>query len=349
MKLPVELREALEPSDAEVERLTSPLRPGLVGACSSATEPTPTELARLQPRQRRVGLPLSPFVLAAVAALLLVFGAWPSGTTQLAEGIEVAGSALVSVAPGSMTVVDQQDGLVVYEVRPDGPSDLLVRAGEVEVRVTGTRFSVLKSGRHVEVEVFRGSVEVSADGETALLGVGRVWRRRRLTRAEPEAQGTNALRHEVGIAPLHPHLELSRPEPATASEESEELPPSGADLDAFHALVTARETGRLKLSEVEAFLAEHPESDFVGEASVFRLELLARGEDAQLALAEIEAWLGAHSSGSRFVQVHYLRATLLRDKLKDCDGARPSYLVVAELGRGKLAAEAERYLEACGP
>jgi hypothetical protein len=353
MKLPTELREALEPSEAELERLTAPLPEGLRVACASATQPTPAELARLQPRGRRAGLPLTPFLLATALAVLVTLGAWPSGTTRLAEGIEMAGSASVAVAPGALTVVEQQDGLVTYEVEPQGPSDLLVRAGEVEVLVTGTRFSVLREGRHVEVEVYRGSVEVSADGATTRLEQGGLWRRPRIEASSAAPARLQATRSEASspstASELHPYLERSRPQATTTIEESEELPPEGADLDAFHALVKARESGGLKLAQVEAFLEAHPDSDFAGEARVFRLEALARGEDAQLALREIEAWLGEHASGSRFVQVHYLRATLLRDRFKDCDAARPSYLVVAELGRGKMAAEAQRYLEACAP
>ena len=65
-------------------------------------------------------------------------------------------------------------GEVLFDVAPLDGGSFTVHAGEIDVRVRGTVFSVRRE-RHVEVEVFEGSVEVSRDGERVLLQPGDRW------------------------------------------------------------------------------------------------------------------------------------------------------------------------------
>ncbi len=65
-------------------------------------------------------------------------------------------------------------GEVLFDVAPLDGGSFTVHAGEVDVRVRGTVFSVRRE-RHVEVEVFEGSVEVSHSSERVLLEPGDRW------------------------------------------------------------------------------------------------------------------------------------------------------------------------------
>jgi hypothetical protein len=100
------------------------------------------------------------------------------------------------------------------------------------------------------------------------------------------------------------------------------------------------------LGEMELFLSRYPGSPLASEVEVRRLELLADG-NPQVAVREIEAWLADHGNHPRSVEVQYLRATVYRDRLHDCDSARDSYQVVASLGSSAQRSKAERYLLLC--
>jgi transmembrane sensor len=72
-------------------------------------------------------------------------------------------------------VLVQGDGRAVYDVRPGGPRRWSVDAGALTVDVVGTRFSVVRAGRRVRVEVERGRVRVrgeAVDGGLRSLGAG---------------------------------------------------------------------------------------------------------------------------------------------------------------------------------
>ncbi|HKQ67776.1 MAG TPA: FecR family protein [Polyangiaceae bacterium] len=73
-----------------------------------------------------------------------------------------------------LIVVDR--GEIACDVAPraaDAP--LIVQAGEVRVRVVGTRFKVSRLGESARVEVQKGVVEVSVAGKTTTVGAGESW------------------------------------------------------------------------------------------------------------------------------------------------------------------------------
>ena len=340
--IPPELRDALEPTEAEVGRLVDPLPAPLIAGLASATEPTPPELARLRPRARSRAWPLWPLVAAVAAALLLLL--LPrSGTTTLAPGLEVSSGAAVAVVDQDLLIVELQDGLA--NLRAERPT--LIRAGEVEIDVEVGTLSVLLDRGRVWVEVFEGRAEVRAGSRSTALGPGERWRQPTPLVEEPQPDALRAVRVEVE--------EQGR---VVASVSPEALPPlrrkpwlDAPDLDPavepFGELLDLRERDVLRLHHVEDFLAAHPDSIFVGEARVWRLERLAAEVDPQDALDAVDAWLEAHPDSQRVAEVHYLRATVLRDRLEDCDAAAASYRVVIDLGHRPRLEEARRYLERC--
>jgi len=134
--------------------------------------------------------------LAAAAVLALVFYVRPPGflrssdrlrvaTTDSASEVTVGESSLV-VAPKSLVMVSGDDdrgvdvvldrGAVTCEVAPrKGRPAFVVDAGNVRVRVMGTRFTVARYESAVSVVVDHGAVEVSASGQVTVLHDGERW------------------------------------------------------------------------------------------------------------------------------------------------------------------------------
>ncbi len=158
----------------------------------------PNAFASIRPRRR--WLPIAGFACAAAAAAVLAF-VWSSGSSGPAPSQPLAASRVVTdddsstvtlggasldVAPASAVVMsgdDERGMLVVLErgavdcaVPPrEGRPPFVVHAGDVEVRVVGTKFTVARDGDSAMVEVTKGTVEVIADGDRALVQAGEVW------------------------------------------------------------------------------------------------------------------------------------------------------------------------------
>lgn len=173
-----------------------------------APDPTQAEASALvaaakrqRPEPVRWRMPVLVPVLAMAAAALLVFFFWsgsessvqriaiaptppaapapePAGPEWLAEGTHVLGSDTLSVAAGArVAVVDQgpktrltlEEGAIEATVSPRQPEERFsIAAGEYEVSVIGTRFTVVREP--FSVTVTEGIVEVRK-------GIGeQVWR-----------------------------------------------------------------------------------------------------------------------------------------------------------------------------
>jgi hypothetical protein len=106
--------------------------------------------------------------------------------TGVADSHVVVGNSWLDVAPESAVVVSGDDehgvlvvldrGSVTCDVAPRaGRPPFVIRAGITLVRVVGTRLTVTRSGDSARVEVTHGTVEVSAEGQTALVHDGESW------------------------------------------------------------------------------------------------------------------------------------------------------------------------------
>jgi hypothetical protein len=111
----------------------------------------------------------------------------PSHIETGAEPSRLAiGESSLQIAPSSAVVAsgDADNGVLVVlekgsidcEVAPrKGRPPFVVQAGDVRVRVVGTRFAVQRSGSAVRVTVSHGAVEVSGASQTVMLHDGESW------------------------------------------------------------------------------------------------------------------------------------------------------------------------------
>lgn len=153
------------------------------------------------PSRWRRALPWVAAGALASAAMVSVIVGWPDGTAttsgweratlqtasdrldvDLHDGsrLELARETRLFLAEAEATAVEVslERGRVVCDVVPNAARRFSVSAQGIEVRVTGTRFSVERSedGHKVTVNVERGSVEVFVFGrEVRRLGAGETW------------------------------------------------------------------------------------------------------------------------------------------------------------------------------
>jgi tetratricopeptide (TPR) repeat protein len=143
---------------------------------------------------------------------------------KLDDGSEVALAAHTRVKVTenrpSNVALGLEHGRVDCDITPRPGRQFAVFAGGVEVRVTGTRFSVeLTTPRRVEVEVTRGSVEVSWPGATAprRLATGERWS---VDLDQPVAEGAAPKASEAPEPPSTPSsVDAPRPSPAPTPRE----------------------------------------------------------------------------------------------------------------------------------
>ena len=165
--------------------------------------PEVSDQASARSWQRRVPLAFA-LLLAGAAAMAGVFLRSPGGTlsasritTGVAESHVAIGEAALDVGPESALRVSGDDdrgvlveldhGDVEFEVAPrKHRPPFVVEAGDVRVRVVGTRFRVHRAPG-VRVEVAHGVVEVTSHGETVRVGAGESWPARPVAPAVPEA------------------------------------------------------------------------------------------------------------------------------------------------------------------
>jgi len=138
-------------------------------------------------------------------------GATPSRLAVGESTIEV-GPASAVVASGDDTagvLVVLERGRVECEVTPRrSRPPFVVQAGNVRVRVVGTRFSVLRDGSEVRVGVTHGSVEVSRGADVTMLNDGASWS----SSTQPVAPATSSV------------LLDALPPPGTTASESASAP-----------------------------------------------------------------------------------------------------------------------------
>lgn len=207
------MKHATSASDAEVERMNPALPESVNAGVREDSASTDEEIAALMRRLHRTelaparsGLPLLwPALLgggllmagaAAAAVTAMTVGpallAEPVPTAQgslalsgdashtLTESIEVSGLGELRVDRVHETgaEVSLVRGVARFDVDPAGSArELSVSAGDVDIEVFGTVFSVHRLGEQVEVKVERGEVGVRWNGESFSVVTGESWRR----------------------------------------------------------------------------------------------------------------------------------------------------------------------------
>ncbi len=183
LRLPVEVDAYSDPRWSRIERD--------VFAKLDET-PLPQPVLRLGGERRR-GLAWT-LVFAAAAFAVALFHPWTGArsnerlrleTTDSASQFTVGESSL-TVAPLSLVMVGGDDehginvvldrGRVTCEVAPrNGRPPFVVDAGDVRVRVVGTRFTVARDPTGTWVDVERGVVEVMSRGVVTMVREGQHW------------------------------------------------------------------------------------------------------------------------------------------------------------------------------
>lgn len=292
-----------------------------------------------------------------------------SGQTQTVTpvsgiDVEVRSETHLTVLPGDpegvLLVLADGDVVVDHRRGPGGPP-LAVQAGEVQVRVTGTRFTVSRAGDLVTVSVDRGSVAVAWPGGEADLGAGGTWR----SWGEPEVLIT-----EFTIDPVDSATELLDPVELLVVPEAPEqvpVPPPVVAIDESPvALATADSAvpdeatlyARIQLErgagvpaadrlvDLEAFLSAYPDSPFGEEVRALQIEALADTGQDHAALAAAGSFCDRHGEGPRRRQVRWIEARVAHGRLGDCGRALPAYRELAA-GTGPRVGEAMYGLGVC--
>jgi FecR-like protein len=171
-------------------------------------------------------------VLVAWLALRNEVPVAASNVTTQASGTRVtAGGVVLDVGPystlsyeGDLRVVLEK-GQVLCDVMPRGTRPpVVVEAGDVTVRVVGTRFAVYREGASARVEVEHGIVEVLRGGQSARVGAGEKWPVVKVeaeTPAPEQAEPAPKATHEHAPPPRHtaPPPRHATPTPAPSPRE----------------------------------------------------------------------------------------------------------------------------------
>ena len=227
-----------------------------------------------RPSRRRVGRWVAggALVAAAAAALVLVL----TGGDQNTERAVVVSRLVTEGAPSSITVKDAaitaaphtallvtegksgiqvilERGAVDCSIPPQkARAPFVVIAGEVQVSVTGTRFSVARFGDTAEVEVTRGEVTILAGGRRYRVSAGQRWPAR-TTGVEPDPEPELELSEDLsGPAPRARARKNSAKESTKRSDHKEDVPSADVEPTAKERFTAA---ARLERSDPEAALA----------------------------------------------------------------------------------------------
>lgn len=265
------------PQDERLDRRAHVPVPDLDVRMAAGRQALARRRAASGPSWRPAGYAAAASVAIAAATLLIVLfaggdhaepvarvepGEAPSSRFALPDG-----STIVADADADVELLTKQrdlvrialhDGTATFDVTRDEQRRFVVVAGDVEVRVLGTRFSVTHTAAEVSVAVTRGLVEVAIGDDVRRLAAGERWSRSseddELATAEPsERRGAKRARRRA-----------PRAEPAAE--------PAPTAADDFEAAVALRRDGSAPEAAraFAAFLAEHP-SD--GRAPLAAFEL----------------------------------------------------------------------------
>jgi hypothetical protein len=353
------ISDALSPTPSELDAIDPGPDPDLVAIVRDATSPLsdelavmarrPIEIARRSPRRR---LWLAPAVLVVAVAMVWWFAPRPAPApytdlpvgeaTGLAGGIHALGpdialrgigDVLVEAAGPDGTVVRVVRGAAHFEVDPEGTQrDLRVLAGDTVVEVRGTIFDVYFLDGRAAVDVTRGEVRVSGTW-TGSLTAGQSWTSERVERV---------VRVEGPPRPV--------PDPVVVRRVAEEAAAEPDLVSEYLALFEQMDDpdvfARDLVRQIDDFISAYPDSAFVQDATALRLEVDARIRPVWQMVPDIDAFLEDNPGAPRRMSLLELRATLLREN-QDCEGALPTYRILAESGKGALRARAEAWRGLC--
>jgi transmembrane sensor len=245
-------------------------------------------------------------------------------------------------------------GQVDCEVAPDRARRFVVEAGEFEVVVTGTRFTVNSAGEadasSVAVSVEHGSVQVWEPPHRLLaaLGAGQRWASER-----PAGATIEEAPDAGGIAPAAPPSSAPAPSAPASSGRAPTSAPGGprasasaSDPSALLARASAaRQAGKLPeaVAALERIIRQHPNDERAGYAAFLlgRIQLDTLG-DARAAV-ESFSFAAAHPGSGFFpedAEARRVEALAKAGQMTECAAARDRFL--AKYPRSARAASIQR-------
>ncbi|WP_349973408.1 FecR family protein [Pseudomonas caspiana] len=145
--------------------------PPVAPAASPALAVTPARPSRRRPRRHYLAVGIAACLLVALAPRLWLqieadyqSPAGERSTVKLADGSQIildSNSALAVDFTGPERQVRLLAGQAYFDVAPDASKPFHVKAGDVDVRVTGTAFNVDLEDKLIDVAVSHGSVQVT--------------------------------------------------------------------------------------------------------------------------------------------------------------------------------------------
>jgi hypothetical protein len=215
----------------------------------SGEEPPPSERARAhgwRPGAILIAASAAAAIFGGVLAMELVHRAPASASashieTRSSASHVVVGDASLDVAPESEVVVAGNGerglsvtldrGRVECEVAPRGERPpFFVQAGDVRVRVVGTRFAVTRAREVVSVDVTKGVVQVESHGAIQRVAAGQHWSSSDGLAAPPGPSAiAPAASLERGPQAAVPVAPLDTPAPLSAAERPQTRPPAAAE------------------------------------------------------------------------------------------------------------------------
>jgi len=305
----------------------------------ASTVPTTVPAARPRHRWMLMAAPL-----AAAAAVILWFVMRPDGhgidgprvvtgdtpTTLSFGDAEITASAhsaleLNGSADSGVLIVVERGGATFAVAKRHGRPPFDVRAGDIRVRVVGTRFLVSRSGDAAAVKVYEGTVEVVGRGQRVMVHAGESWssqeaRREAATDAATAAEAGSvpdaasesgsASASESGSAPdaataparrerRHPAVVKERPAPQVAAEPED-------DIDRVSSELTTKEqfelAAQLELQDPAAAFARyrtlaHGSGPWAANALYAAGRLAFDGGNADLARRLLKSYLRRFPAG----------------------------------------------------
>jgi transmembrane sensor len=153
----------------------APVAPVSSAASLASSLVSPAALAASPAPSSRVTL--APIALSGGTALPAEWRA-PAASQSIAlddgSHLELAPQTVVRRGEGApdRVALSVESGRATFDVKPNGPRTWVIDAGDVQVRVLGTRFTVSRAGAAVEVSVERGKVQVTSPTGVSFLTAG---------------------------------------------------------------------------------------------------------------------------------------------------------------------------------
>ncbi|HWU86183.1 MAG TPA: FecR family protein [Kofleriaceae bacterium] len=306
----------------------------------SRLDAAPTVLMQRPRRWRWIRITAPALAAAAAAAVLTVGlrGGAPGG--EAAPTRVVSGAAPTSVTVGDVHVTLDANTAVVmdpaasallerggawFAVAPRGKRPpFVVAAGDLVVRVIGTRFRVARSGEEAAVEVDHGLVEVQFRDAKTRVGTGQRWTSRRPTEvtpprvaeavpAAPDAAPEPEIVIEPAPLPAAPPS-VSPPAPAAPTPpvppeprlpaDRKPAPKVDRDEAAFHRLEALER--RAPATAIDGYLELSRRSSRWAEPALYAAARLAADREQPRARTLLEIYLQRFPSGANADDAHKL-------------------------------------------